>query len=205
VQWFSLWHLRTCSQCILIRFTPSIILPHSSSPFLFFFLKYWGWTWCFTLVRQALYHLSHSASPLSPFLWTILVSFIILFSYTNTKYTQHAHLLYLFSSFPLIPTMPRQYLFHLPVFHFKKLYIDCSRGFTLIFHICIYCTLNRLTSSITYSFSVALLPYYWTVLSAVCYTVLTHKCNVFWHYSLLIFLFSCLASPSSPETDPLLQ
>jgi hypothetical protein len=33
-----LWHLHLCLQCIFIRFTPSIILPHPSHPFLEQFL-----------------------------------------------------------------------------------------------------------------------------------------------------------------------
>jgi hypothetical protein len=34
VQGVSLWHFHTCLQCILVRFTHTIILPHSLPPYL---------------------------------------------------------------------------------------------------------------------------------------------------------------------------
>jgi hypothetical protein len=45
------------------------------------------------------------------------------------------------------------------------------------------------TSSITYSFSIALFLYYSTAFCTLCYSIFIYRCNVFHYYSLSIILF----------------
>jgi hypothetical protein len=60
VQRDTLWYLHMCLQCILVRFTPSIVLPHPSHPFLeqvsFFYFHLWipNTSTIFTLIRSFL-------------------------------------------------------------------------------------------------------------------------------------------------------
>jgi hypothetical protein len=69
-----------------------------------------------------------------------------------------------------------------------------SRGFHLVFHTCT-CTLIRLTPTITYSYSITLLPDYSTAFSTFCYTIFMPRCNVF-HIFMLSFSFPHLPPPS---------
>jgi hypothetical protein len=68
-----------------------------------------------------------------------------------------------------------------------------QRGFALAFHPWMYCTLIRLTPSIT-------LPYpfhnshYPTVFSAFHYAIFLYRCNVFLYYSLSVIFFSSCSS-----------
>jgi hypothetical protein len=86
-----------------------------------------------------------------------------------------------------------------------KVYINCSRGFAVVFcptQAYIYCTLIRTPSSTTLSFSVSPVPHYSIVFSTFCYAFLAHKCNVFPYYLLSFSLL--LGLPQSPSTILLL-
>jgi hypothetical protein len=49
-----------------------------------------------------------------------------------------------------------------------------QEGFTLVFYRCIYCTLIKVTSSFSFSFSIVLLPSYSTAVSVFHYTIVIH-------------------------------
>jgi hypothetical protein len=96
-----------CLQCILIRFSCSIILPYSPTP----------------LLR------------------TISIGFLVLFSYIYTKYLTIITLLH-----PLhLPSPPLNRPCFTFLFFIFKCILIVQRGFALVFHTCIYCTLLRLT------------------------------------------------------------
>jgi hypothetical protein len=123
---------------------------------------------------------SFSLIPL--LLRTISTGFITLFSYINTKIIPP------YSPFLYHPS-PRHtgvYLQKGPVFNFLsfiylKVYIDSQRGFALALHIYIYHALIRLTSPY-YSFflyhSHSLLFNSLHHISALCYIIFIHRCNV---------------------------
>jgi hypothetical protein len=84
----------------------------------------------------------------------------------------------------LVPT-PGQDLFYPPMLHFIKVYINCSKGFCLGISYTLICqTSIRLISSIIYSFSIILFPYYSSAFSTFCYVVFIHICSAFQYYSL---------------------
>jgi hypothetical protein len=100
--------------------------------------------------------LHHSPSPL---LKTISTSFIVLFSYMNTKYTHHihSHSLFPYSPSPLLPTS-RTDLFYPLALHFFKVYIGSPRGFSLGTSCLLISYFNQMNPPITCSFSITMLP-----------------------------------------------
>jgi hypothetical protein len=66
---------------IFVYYIVSIFLSLSILETFFFFCWYWGLNSSFTLVRQVLYHLSHSASPF--LCWVVLRQGFELFAYTG--------------------------------------------------------------------------------------------------------------------------
>jgi hypothetical protein len=71
----------------------------------------------------------------------------------------------------------------------------------MAFHMCIYCTLIRLAPTITYSFSVTLLPYYSTALSA--FNLLSSYTDAMYFSSIQdrsLFLSCLLLLPSNRPT-----
>jgi hypothetical protein len=94
--------------------------------------------------------------------------FIVWYSYKYTKFIHHScslHLLHFLSSYLHWYPLPDRNCFTF-LFIFK-VYTDWWGGFALVFHICIYCTLVRLTPCIAHSFSTTLFPYYPTAISWV--------------------------------------
>jgi hypothetical protein len=147
----------------------------------FFYCMSQLFSYCLWLIFSKLYYISF---------WV----FIVLFSYTI--YNTHPPYLPSFTLPLPTGTHPQTDLFYLPVLHFFKCMLIVQEDFTLIFHTCIYHTLIRLTSSITYSFSITLVTCYSLTFSALCYTIFMHRCNVSIIHSLL-FSFSLLPPHSS--------
>jgi hypothetical protein len=101
------------------------------------------------------------------------------------------------SPLPLVIT-PRENLFYTPVLNFLKCILVIQGDFTLILHTCLYCILIRLTPFINYPFSITLIPYYSIIFCTCHYTIIMHRYNVFWLYSLSVISFP-LSPPCSPS------
>jgi hypothetical protein len=145
-----------------------------------FFCGIGVWTLYFMLARQALYYLSHSTNPVTgiflgmvlnylPWSWIWNVILLISTSWvariTDRSHQHPAHCsisihiyklhwpylpsftLFVPLPFPLASS-PRQCLFYFCVLHFLKCIL--IKGFTLVFHTCIYYALIRLIPSIPY-------------------------------------------------------
>jgi hypothetical protein len=111
---------------------------------------------------------------LPPFLRTILMGFIVPFLYMYTKCINHIH-----------PLSSSSFTLHQPTCTYPwagpVLHVECSREVAMVFHTCIYYTLIRLNTSITYSFSIALL----------CSTVSVHFYILSSYTDLLYFDIIC--------------
>jgi hypothetical protein len=116
----------------------------------------------------------------------------------NTKYTPIFILLhpllmpFPFSLTPLPHTRTyRNWFTFLSIF--QKCILIVQGVFALVVQTCIYCTLIRLDSPITYYFSIQLLPDYSIAYSAFCYIVFMHKSKVSIFFTLQHSLsLSCL-------------
>jgi hypothetical protein len=153
-----------CLPYVLIRFTPSIILPHP---------------------------------PPTP-LRTISTSFIVLFSYTNTKGIQYIHPLSL-SLFTLLSSTST-HSWTRPVLHFFKCVLTVQGGFALVFHTCPYHSLIRLPR---YYLLFLHHPALLLVNSSQCIPLFylhtqMHRFSIIHHHSL--FLYHLLEVPSDRPT-----
>jgi hypothetical protein len=75
--------------------------------------------------------------------------------------------------------------------------LSVQGGVILRFHACAYLTLIRLSPSITYSFSITLIPYYSSAYSALCYIIFIYSQIVFQYSSPPLFSF-----PLPPTSSP---
>jgi hypothetical protein len=85
------------------------------------------------------------------------------------------------------------------LFFIFKCMLIVQGSFTLVFHTYVNWDLIRLASSITYFFSITMLPYHSTLFSAFSYAFFIYRCNVFWHYSLSFsfpLLLPCIPTES---------
>jgi hypothetical protein len=116
----------------------------------------------------------------SPLLRTISTGFIILFSYTYTNYIDHIYPPSPFSFNKICFTFLSLNFLSL-YWLFKGVHLSISHMNTLYF--------NQINPAITYSFSVALLPYYLTAFSTFHDTIIICRCNVI---SILFTLYPSL-------------
>jgi hypothetical protein len=122
---------------------------------------------------------------------TSKVSFFYFHASIQSTFTIFTLLYPLCSPSPLFWTGPVLHLCHS---FFKSVFIvqgDCS----MIFHQWIFCTLIRITPSITFS-PIPLCPYYSTAFSVFHYIIYIHRCSIFWYHSLSFILF-----PFSPPLN----
>jgi hypothetical protein len=81
--------------------------------------------------------------------------------------------------------------------------VHCSKGFAMIIHLWMYCTLIRIYCTLTLSLSFAHSPHppVFNSFQCISYAFFLHRYDVFWYYS-LSFCF-VQPTPASPSNCPI--